>query len=281
MSQDDLSLGAGSRRKSASALSFGTGYSRGSGGLGDDEAGVLGAVLPPEEVQSFLEKAKWYTSVCLGSTAILAVFGFLFAIPFVVEPAISTILADFSPEPVACVTTSHVLAEGLRNCSWASCREGCTAAVTSCHQIRVNYSRKTYEELMAEPVDSITWDMVDIKFFVNAEGCGYPDTGVICSEFAKKYGSQNYGKIFPCYYSRTYPETVISRYSWDNNLRNLILAITIPIVLFVVSLSVLCYWYCSPVTKTSSNPARSLIDKYDRKEDILGEEGFEEDEEEY
>lgn len=80
--------------------------------------------MPMPEGRTFLQKAKFHTSLCLGTTAILAVFGFLFLIPFVVEPAISTILADFSPLAVACVVTEHIYAEGLKNCSWASCREG-------------------------------------------------------------------------------------------------------------------------------------------------------------
>lgn len=90
----------------------------------DTKSSTLGGVLQVVEVASLMEKAKFYTSLCLGTTAILAVFAFLFLIPFVVEPAISTILADFSPHAVACVVTDHVYAEGLKNCSWASCREG-------------------------------------------------------------------------------------------------------------------------------------------------------------
>lgn len=90
----------------------------------DTKSSTMGGVRPAVEVASLVEKAKFYTSLCLGVTAILAVFAFLFLIPFVVEPAISTILADFSPHAVACVVTDHVYAEGLKNCSWASCREG-------------------------------------------------------------------------------------------------------------------------------------------------------------
>lgn len=84
----------------------------------------MGVQVEESKIGMIIEKAKFYTSVFLGILAILAVFAFLFLIPFVVEPAISTILADFSPHPVACVTTDHVYAEGLKNCSWASCREG-------------------------------------------------------------------------------------------------------------------------------------------------------------
>ncbi|XP_058793995.1 uncharacterized protein LOC131665848 [Phymastichus coffea] len=269
---------ASSRRKSSLASGLGSQASTCKGGEGGGEGGVLAGVLPKAEVQSLMEKAKFYTSLCLGTTSILAVFAFLFAVPFIVEPAISTILADFSPKPVACATTSHVLAEGLKNCSWASCREGCTAAVTSCHQIRVNYTKLTYEEFVSKPTGSVPWDVVETKFYVNAEGCGYPDTGVICSQFARKYGDMTPGKVFPCYYSRTYPETVVSKYSWDDNLRNLILALTIPVLLFILPLAMLCYWYCPPVNKTCGGTKRGLIDEYDRKEDILGEEDFEQDE---
>lgn len=90
----------------------------------DESTVIMGVQVEESKITAMLEKAKFYTSVCMGTTAILAVFAFLFLIPFVVEPAISTILADYSPHAVACVTTDHVYAEGLKNCSWASCREG-------------------------------------------------------------------------------------------------------------------------------------------------------------
>lgn len=246
----------------------------------DESTVIMGVQVEESKIGAMIEKAKFYTSVCLGTTAILAVFAFLFLIPFVVEPAISTILADFSPHAVACVTTSHVYAEGLKNCSWASCREGCTSAAIRCHQIKVNYTRLPYEEFIAKPSGSVPWDVADTEFFVNTEGCGYPPT-VNCSAFAKKYAYENTGKIFPCYYSRTHPETVVARYSWDQNLRHLVLALIVPIVLFAATLGVLCYWYCPPMSKTCGGPDRNLIDKYARKEDILAEDEFEEDEEEY
>lgn len=57
------------------------------------------------------------------------------------------------------------------------------------------------------------------------------------------------------------------RYSWDENLRHLVLALVVPTVLFGVSLGVLCYWYCPPMGKTCGGPGRNLIDKYARKEE--------------
>lgn len=65
-----------------------------------------------------------------GTTAILSVFAFLFLIPFVVDPAISVIVADYEQEAITCMVTDHIYGEGLRNCTWSSCREGCTNAAT-------------------------------------------------------------------------------------------------------------------------------------------------------
>lgn len=59
----------------------------------------------------------------------------------------------------------------------------------------------------------------------------------------------------------------IRRYSWDENLRHLVLALIVPIVLFAATLGVLCYWYCPPMGKTCGGPGRNLIDKYARKEE--------------
>lgn len=192
---------------------------------------------------NLMETAKFYTSLCLGTTAFVSVFAFLFLIPFVVDPAITTILADYDPQAVTCLATDHVYAEGLRNCSWSSCREGCTNAAIRCHQILVNYSKIPFREWSARDPAAIQWDMTETKFMVNSEGCGYPPK-VNCSEFSKQYGFGSIGTPFPCYYSRTYPENVIARYNWEENLRQLILSLIIPNVLFAVSIGVLSYWYC-------------------------------------
>lgn len=196
---------------------------------------------------SIAEKAKFYTSLCLGTTAFLSVFAFLFLIPFVVDPSISSLMADYDPEPVTCVGTQHVYAEGLRNCSWASCREGCTREATKCHQIYVNYSKTPFKEWNHST--NLNWDVVNTRLFINAEGCGYPPS-INCSEFAKQYGYQTGGIPFPCYYSKVYPEMVVVRYSWEDTLRQLILSLAIPNLLFAVSIGVLSYWYCPGCGRT-------------------------------
>ncbi|KAL1493211.1 hypothetical protein ABEB36_011308 [Hypothenemus hampei] len=188
------------------------------------------------------ETAKFYTSLCLGTTAFLSVFAFLFLIPFVVDPAITSLLAHYDPVPVTCVATTHVYVEGISNCSWSSCREGCTKEATRCHQIYVNYTKLPYK-LLKDDERISSWDVVETKFLINTEGCGYPPS-VNCTQFAKQYGYGTAGTYFPCYYSRVHPDMVVARYSWDDTLRHLVLSLAIPNLLFVVSVGLLSYWYC-------------------------------------
>ncbi|CAO1406649.1 unnamed protein product [Diamesa serratosioi] len=209
----------------------------------------VNTIPPPtreETIGVYLEKAKWYTSVCLGTTAILSVFAFLFLIPFVVDPAISTIVADYDPEPITCVVSDHTYSEGMKNCTWSSCREGCTTAQTRCHQMTVNYTKITWEEWLKNPreIELVNWDVSDTKFLINTEGCGYPPR-VNCTIFSKEYGYEHvHVRAFPCYYSKAYPQLVVARYSWDSNLNGLIMSLIIPNVLFFISIGVLSYWYC-------------------------------------
>lgn len=196
---------------------------------------------------SIAESAKFYTSLCLGTTAFVSVFAFLFLIPFVVDPAISSLMADYEPEPVVCVAVQHVYAEGISNCSWASCREGCTREATRCHQIYVNYSKTPFKSLQS--TKNIQWDVTNTRFLINTEGCGYPPS-VNCTQFARQYGHDTVGTIFPCYYSRVYPEMVVSRYSWEITLKHLVLSIAIPNLLFAISIAVLSYWYCPGCGRT-------------------------------
>ncbi|XP_063709895.1 protein tipE isoform X3 [Culicoides brevitarsis] len=238
-----------------------------------------------EKVEDILEKAKFYTSLCLGTTAILSVFAFLFLIPFVVDPSISAIVADYDPIPVTCITTDHIYATSLSNCSWASCREGCTTTPVRCHQILVNYSRIPYNEwdkmVTRKELGSVEWDVMDTKLLINTEGCGYPPK-VNCTIFAKEYGSSRIGDIFPCYYSRAYPEQVVIRYSWDDNLKHLILSLVVPNVLFAVSIAVLSYWYCPCCDKACHKNPRVYAEKYPSKENkLLCDDDDEDDEVDY
>ena len=49
-----------------------------------------------------LEDIKYYTSLFLGTIAIVSLFAFLFLIPFILDPAISTMMHSFVEDPVHC-----------------------------------------------------------------------------------------------------------------------------------------------------------------------------------
>jgi hypothetical protein len=55
-----------------------------------------------KEAKSRLEDIKYYTSLFLGTLSIVCVFGFLFLVPFVLDPAISTLMHDFVERAVHC-----------------------------------------------------------------------------------------------------------------------------------------------------------------------------------
>ena len=65
------------------------------------------------ETKSRLEDIKYYTSLFLGTVAIVCVFTFLFLIPFILDPAISTMAYSFVEDPVHCKVTGLV-SNGLR-----------------------------------------------------------------------------------------------------------------------------------------------------------------------
>lgn len=93
----------------------------------------------PEEIIPFKQKLLFYITAFFVLLAIFSLFAFLFLVPFVIEPAFTTIMMEFDEIPAFCVTVEVEHFKGASNCSWTSCREGCTKEVYECTQIRVNY----------------------------------------------------------------------------------------------------------------------------------------------
>lgn len=91
--------------------------------------------IPP----TLKEKLIFYTTAFFLLLGIFSAFGFLFLVPFIIEPAYTTIKMDFDEQPAQCITASILSKRGLSNCTWTSCREGCTREVYECTQILVNY----------------------------------------------------------------------------------------------------------------------------------------------
>ncbi|XP_044589608.1 protein tipE [Cotesia glomerata] len=95
--------------------------------------------MADEKDQTFLEKLLFYTTAFFILLGTFSLFAFLFLVPFVIDPAFTTIFMDFDTRPAECVTIDVESRRGASNCSWTSCREGCTKELYDCTQIRVNY----------------------------------------------------------------------------------------------------------------------------------------------
>lgn len=95
--------------------------------------------------QTLKEKLLFYITAFFVLLGTFSLFAFLFLVPFVIEPAFTTIFMEFDENPAECVTAEVEHFRGASNCSWTSCREGCTKEVYECTQIRVNY--KVYETI--------------------------------------------------------------------------------------------------------------------------------------
>lgn len=86
------------------------------------------------------QRLNFYATSALAFVATSGGAALLFLVPLYVDPAISTLAADFTPEPVICTTSRREDLSGLFNCTWSSCREGCTSDVYKCTHIFVTYT---------------------------------------------------------------------------------------------------------------------------------------------
>lgn len=83
-----------------------------------------------------------------------------------------------------CVTTRREDLTGLLNCTWSSCREGCTSDYFKCSHIFVNYIdvdknenftypyNATYEELANYTTEIEKSTIIEPVLQVNIKGCG-------------------------------------------------------------------------------------------------------------
>lgn len=236
--------------------------------------------MAEETKESSKEKLLFYTTAFFILLAIFSLFAFLFLVPFVIEPACTTIMREFDEVPALCETFDVITLKGASNCSWTSCREGCTREIYECTQILVRYKINvnsslestitaqslrlynrfrravlgeedvllpSFEDNFVESLEapgmernSSEWDFVGAKFFPNVKGCGYPPY-LNCTIFHKLYAV--IGKQYPCYYSRVERTHVIEHLDMWRVYMNLVLATAIPIPSFIVSVIYLSLAY--------------------------------------
>lgn len=143
-----------------------------------------------EDQRTFKEKAIFYTTAFFVLLGTFSLFAFLFLVPFVIDPAFTTIFMQFDTHPAFCITVETEYHKGASNCSWTSCREGCTKEVYECTQIRVNYkiwkppSNSTNETLdssneLVNKIDVISTRDDSLRFERAIREYDYADSAVL------------------------------------------------------------------------------------------------------
>ncbi|CAB0032785.1 unnamed protein product [Trichogramma brassicae] len=184
------------------------------------------------------QRLIFYATSTLALAAISGGCALLFLVPLYVDPAISTLSADFFPEPVLCTTTKREELWGLFNCTWSSCREGCTSEYYRCTHIYVSYTPwSNYSEDSAEGEP----DPVDGVLLVNIKGCGYPPA-VDCDNFTRDMGQE--GSQFPCYYSRVNGSVVMAEYDRQAEVDVILHYFALPLVTTLATTALLCLMHC-------------------------------------
>ncbi|KAK3918185.1 Protein tipE [Frankliniella fusca] len=100
---------------------------------------------PPKVQRTWRQRVWFYATAVLALTAMSAGSSLLFLVPLYVDPAISTLTHHFVDVPVTCVTTRREDLSGIFNCTWSSCREGCTSDMYKCTHIYVSYTTAPWE----------------------------------------------------------------------------------------------------------------------------------------
>lgn len=214
------------------------------------------------------QRVRFYTTSIVALTAVSAGSSLLFLVPLYVDPAISTLAADFVENPVTCVTTRREDRTGIFNCTWSSCREGCTSDMYKCTHIYVSYDpgggQSSEDPRFVSSMSSSTQPTTttsaatststensssldpnplpdEAVLLVNIKGCGYPPD-VDCGNFTEIYGVE--GAEFPCYFSKENRTVVMTRYDRNDQVEIIINYFAVPFVVTVVTSVVLCIMHC-------------------------------------
>uniref|UniRef100_A0A182JGB9 Protein tipE n=1 Tax=Anopheles atroparvus TaxID=41427 RepID=A0A182JGB9_ANOAO len=201
----------------------------------------------PPPKRSLRENASFYTTSSLAFLSVTAGASLLFLVPLYVDPAISTLVGDFVERPTMCVTTRREDMTGLFNCSWSSCREGCTSDVFKCTHIYVTFIDDLNFTFPFNATPGELFNLTDIErsdeaiLLVNIKGCGYPPA-VKCKNFTDLYGFE--GAVFPCYYSKQNKTVVMTAYNREDQVNTIIHFFVVPFIVTVVSSVLLCIMHC-------------------------------------
>ena len=181
-----------------------------------------------------------------------------------------------------CIGSKYLI--GISNCSWSSCRHGCTAEVYKCWQVEVNFTLKPLSQPIPPPWGSLTSLSMAragaghlppssphlAKLYPNVRGCGYPPqlqcsgqsslltfppsqiTNYIqhVSDFFEDYGEV--GGKFPCWVSHLDPNIAITELKLKK-LKKEVMWSLVPLAVFILFT---LYAFCRLGVFSICNPFR-------------------------
>lgn len=235
-----------------------------------------------ENLKSFQDKLKTFflkiRAFFLTITGFGGVFMFYITFNFFLKPSFMTLKAGL--QPARCKVTYVNFLEGKRNCSWTSCKMGCTKEdVFTCWQIIVFTQHMNQTNISAEikpseikPTDGrLNVTLIDnftnefnfrddialmnlhfmkseglSKLQISVQGCGYTS----CIEWGEEFGKV--GKMFSCFVSSDQTLAVPS-YDFEESIIKAILG-GLPLILSIISLLLMyrLYWRKNATDKTMS-----------------------------
>lgn len=211
-----------------------------------------------KQKRTWRERANFYATSTLAFFSVSAGASLLFLVPLYVDPAISTLVSDFVDTPTWCTTTRREDVVGIMNCSWSSCREGCTSDMYKCTHIYVTYIESNFT-FMPNISTMMLANMTELEhseeamLLVNIKGCGYPPS-ISCNNFSDAYGVE--GAIYPCHYSRMNKTVVLTSYDRGNQVSTIIHFFVVPFIITVISSIALCVMHCDCRCKKERNNRR-------------------------
>jgi len=200
----------------------------------------------------------WLLEVEMGvvwGVASLSIISFIFASIWYIDPALLTMVMQF--QAADCTTVQSAYLIGISNCSWSSCRHGCTAEVYKCWQVQVNFTLVPLSHPIPPPWGSLTsftlsktpQDSQLARLYPNVRGCGYPPQ-LQCQDFFSQFG--DLGAKYPCWVSHLDPNIAITELDL-RRLKKEVMYSLVPLAIFILFT---LYAFCRLGVFSICNPFR-------------------------
>jgi len=255
----------------------------------DDEFDDFGRRIVPRFSKKCLKRmakkslkrlSEWLLEVEMGfvwGTAGLAIIMFVFAAIWFIDPALLTLVLRF--RQARCTTKNQAFLVGISNCSWTSCRLGCTREIYKCWQIQVEFEfvdgTKAYEPPWSsvsiydrgglyksdysDPLRSPAANMA--RLYPNVRGCGYPPE-LNCEEFYETYKHNE--TEYDCWVSTMDSSVAITKLDLERAKGEVLFSL-IPLLIFIIFV---LYAFCRMGVFAVCNPMRMCPNSPDTQVDL-------------